>query len=419
MPQMNIRPDRALAFDAEGSTHFVIVDIKATRQEGQSERLSLDMGMSLDRSGSMGGRKIDLAREGVATSVRLLRETDRFAIVAFNTDVDVACPFGFATDDQKREALASLRHIHPAGGTDLFLGYLKAGMQVSRDMREDRLTRVLLLTDGQANHGTVDEDEIVGHVEQLRLRGLITSTIGIGADFNESLLTRMASAGGGNSYFVEDAEELPTVLAGEVGDALTVTDRQVELEVRVPMGVRMEPMDNSRLTVVPGGLRVKLGDLVSDQSVRVVFELHVPAQRSTGDTSIEFILHRAGEASMPIHETLVFPYAGAVDFRQQPVDHEVRRSVYENLSARARRTAVELNSRHEYHEARHVMWEAYERLRELAQGDEAASEYLSGLDRDAEVHSRRMDPMESKRRRYDAEFTLRDRDEDGRPRRGR
>lgn len=419
MPQMNVRPDRSLAFDAGGSTHFVVVDIKARRQEAQSERLGLDLGLSLDRSGSMGGPKMALACEGVATSVRLLRESDRFAIVTFNTRVDTPFPIEFATDANKREALASLRYIEPSGGTDLFMGYLKASLQASQDMREDRLARVLLLTDGQANHGTVDEDEIVGHVEQLRLRGLSTSTIGIGADFNESLLTRMASAGGGNSYFVAHAEELPTVLSGEVGDSLTVTERDVVLEVRVPKGVRVEAMDTSRLTVVPGGLQVKLGDLVSEQSVRVVFEVQVPEKRQKAGTELEFVLHRAGEEAPPIRETLTLTYAGAVEYRQQPIDADVRQAAYANLSARARRTAVELNSRHEYAEARRVMRDAHDRLREFAQGDEAAFDYLVALDRDVEVHAHRMDPMESKRRRYDAEFTLRDRDQDGRPRRGR
>ena len=418
MSQMNLLTDRSLALGPRGSTHFVIAEIRATQQTTRSERPGLDLGISLDRSGSMGGNKIDLAREGVATSIRMLRETDRFSLVTFSTQVDVPVPSMFATDDNKLIALSTLRRITATGGTDLFTGYLKSALQVSRDMRENRLSRVLLLTDGQANHGIVDEDEIVGHVEQLRLRGLITSTIGLGADFNESLLKRMAASGGGNSYFVEHSEQLPDVLSGEVGDTLEVTDRDVVLEVRVPAGMHVEPMDTSRLTVVPGGLRIQLGDLVSGQTVRVVFEVRVPAQGVEPSTTLEFVLERAGEDATEVKTGLEFVYAAQVDYMRQPVDHEVLQHAYPTYSARARRLAAELNARHEYSAARRTMQEAYERLSALAGDDPAAYEHLDALRNDTDRHGYRMDPMESKRRGYEADHWLRDRDHRGRPRRG-
>lgn len=416
MPQMNIRTDRPLASGPQGSRHFVVVEVQARRREHEVERAGLDLGIALDRSGSMSGGKIQLACEGVATSIRMLHPTDRFALVTFDDEVEIPHRTSFATDASKQEALSALRRIGPGGSTDLFAGYLNAAQQVGYDMREGRLTRVLLLTDGQANQGVVDPDEIAEHVRQLRLRGLVTSTIGVGSSFNEELLTRMASAGGGNSYYVDSTEQLPIVLAGEVGDALSVTERDVFLEVRVPESVLVEPMDAARLSPVPGGLRVQLGDLVSEQVVRVVFEVRVPQQQAHPGVELEFVL---GHAEQPAAATsrVGFRYVDVAEHRSQPVDREMLRHVYAMFAARARRAAVEMNSRHDYMEAQRIMHEAHMRMREFAEGDPSAAQYLDSLESETVLHGRYMDPREAKRRRYESEHHLRDRDVTGRPRR--
>ncbi|MEY4174865.1 MAG: Family ership [Actinomycetota bacterium] len=416
MPQMDIRTDRSLASATTGSSHFVVVQVTARPQALHSERAGLDLGIALDRSGSMTGTKIDLAREGVATSIRMLRSTDRFALSTFDHRVEVPFETSFATPMDKERAFSVIRRIQAGGSTDLFTGYLKAAQQVGFDMREDRLTRVLVITDGHTNHGVTDPNEIVEHVRQLRLRGLITSTIGLGSDFNEVLLTRMASAGGGNSYYVEHPQQLSDVLTGEVGDALQVTERDVVLEVRVPKGTHVEPMDASRLTVVPGGLKVRLGDLVSEQMVRVVFEVRVPKSSKSPSTELEFVLSHA-DSTEPLRQHVAFQYANELEYHRQAVDRSILQGVYATYSARARRSAAELNAECNFEEARTVMRQAHDRLRDLAQGDPLASTYLDALEQDIDLHGRAMEAQESKRRRYEAEHRLRDRDQDGRPRR--
>lgn len=416
MAQMTLRADRYVTNGADGSHHFVMAEIRAGRQAALDDRVEVDLGVALDRSGSMCGSKLALAQAGVATSLRMLRDSDRFSLVTFNNEHEVTVASSFATDELKDDAFLALERIEARGGTDLFGGYLRSAHQVGRDMRENRLTRVLLLTDGQANHGVVDEDEIVGHVEQLRLRGLITSTIGVGIDFNESLLQRMAAAGGGNSYYVEQAQQLPDVLSGEVGDTLEVTERNVVLEVRVPQGIRVVPLDSSRLTMGPGGLRVALGDLVSEQVVRVVFEVFIPGPSVLAAPALDFVLERAD--ALPIEERITFRHGYPMLLDGQPRDREVLKHVYPVFAARARRLALEHNARYDYAASQATLEAAWRRLHELAQGDPVASPFVEALRADAERYGRAFDKREAKRRYYEAEHQLRDRDPRGRPRRG-
>ena len=65
------------------------------------------------------------------------------------------------------------------------------------------------MTDGLANNGMTDPDELARHAAELRARGVSATTFGIGADFDEVLLQSLADAGGGHFYFIADAAADP------------------------------------------------------------------------------------------------------------------------------------------------------------------------------------------------------------------
>ena len=121
--------------------------------------------------------------------------------------------------------------VEPRGSTDLCGGWLRGCEQVALAQTPGAVTRVLLLTDGLANAGITDPAEIVGHAGELRRRGIATTTIGVGDDFDEHLLGAMADAGGGHFYYVEHDEQIPRRIETEVGEALEVTLREARLRV--------------------------------------------------------------------------------------------------------------------------------------------------------------------------------------------
>src|ERR671936_1560255 len=98
------------------------------------------------------------------------------------------------------------------------------------------MDRALVLTDGLANVGITKVEELVEHARQLRLRGIVTSTMGVGAGFNEDLLEAMARHGGGRFQYVETARHIPDCVQGELGELLTIAARRVEGQVVLPEG---------------------------------------------------------------------------------------------------------------------------------------------------------------------------------------
>jgi len=94
-------------------------------------------------------------------------------------------------------------------------------MQVSQFLNAE-LNRVILLSDGLANVGETNPDAIASDVHGLAKRGVSTSTMGLGDDYNEDLLEAMARSGDGNYYYIASAEQLPSILEQEL-QGLTAT----------------------------------------------------------------------------------------------------------------------------------------------------------------------------------------------------
>src|SRR4029079_6740172 len=108
-----------------------------------------------------------------------------------------------------------------------------------------------------------DPAELAHHAAELRLRGVSTSTFGVGDDFQEALLQGMAQAGGGHFRDIADAAAIADHLASEIGESLEVVARDVELRLTLPDGVRIESLGAFPAIRAAGGTVVALGDLVS------------------------------------------------------------------------------------------------------------------------------------------------------------
>jgi Ca-activated chloride channel family protein len=122
----------------------------------------VNLAFVLDRSGSMSGEKISLAKRAIETAVDRLLPTDRFAVVCYDDRIDVVVEGTSASREAKTNAIERLRSIDARGSTDLGGGYLRGAEQVALAMAEPGVNRVLLLTDGLANQGITDPVELPG-----------------------------------------------------------------------------------------------------------------------------------------------------------------------------------------------------------------------------------------------------------------
>ena len=229
---ITVQTDRSLIRTSGQSIRYALASIVAPQVARAHDRAPVNVAFVLDRSGSMGGAKFQLARRAIDHALCLLRGDDRFSVVVYDEHVTVVVESSLATRGACEDARARLASIHPRGSTDLCAGWLAGCEQVARYIEGEGLGRCLLLTDGLANHGVINHEEIVAHARELRRRGVVTSTFGVGADFDERLLQQMADAGAGHFYFIERAEQIPDLLASELGETLEVVASRVTLTYR-------------------------------------------------------------------------------------------------------------------------------------------------------------------------------------------
>ncbi|MDQ3949431.1 MAG: VWA domain-containing protein [Gemmatimonadota bacterium] len=343
---LTVHTDRALVPANAPSTRYLLVKINAPSAPARDRRAPVNVSLVLDRSGSMeDGRKFTLAREAVERALRMLRSDDCFSLVVYDHEVDVLAPSSLATAGAKTHALDALNAIEPRGSTDLGAGWLRGCEQVADHLvGEDSVSRCLLLTDGLANRGIQDRRELAVHAAELHRRGVSTSTFGVGADFDERLLRDMAHEGGGNSYFIEGAAQIPGMLTSELGEALEVTVRNAALEITLPRGADAEPVSRfrHRRAIGDNELRIELGDLVSEQELAVVVKVTLPRGGEIGAaTTVGVTLTGRGVTSTTAE--LIWTRASDADAEAQPRDREVDREVARLYAALARVTATEAN----------------------------------------------------------------------------
>jgi Ca-activated chloride channel homolog len=165
----------------------------------------------LDRSGSMAGWKMAAARRALARMIDALTSRDRFAVLAFDDEVEIPalCAEGSmpASDRNRFRAIEWLAGIDARGGTELAQPLEHAAVQLA-DCGNDLADRILvLLTDGQVGN----EDRILQALAQ-RLKGIRIFTLGIDRAVNEAFLRRLAALGGGSCDVVESVERLDEVM---------------------------------------------------------------------------------------------------------------------------------------------------------------------------------------------------------------
>jgi Ca-activated chloride channel family protein len=445
-PRLTVRPDRRYIRTTWRSNRFVLVDLTAPDAPSRAPddpggRPPTNLAFVLDRSGSMAGQKIRLARRAVEEGIARLKPEDRFAVVVYDEVIDVVADSGPATAENKRRALDRLAEIDARGNTALAEGWLRGAEQVGLHLAERGVNRVLLVTDGLANVGITSPDELTQHAAGLRARGVATSTFGVGADFDEHLLQAMADAGGGHFYFIESAAQIVDFITSEVGETLEVVARGAALEVTHPDSEKVESLSPFAVTAEEGRTSVALGDLVSGQHLRVVLRLNFPFGEVGREVGATFAMtdqdgafahagtegtrskvarsRKAVSADSPGVQAITLRWAYADDRTNdlQERDAEVDRAVARLFAARARAEATYLNREGRFDEARGRIEAVAKRIRGYAGRDPEMREIVARLEAEQPMWSAAMPAMQLKSIHFASVSAARSRDAQGRAQR--
>jgi Ca-activated chloride channel family protein len=360
-----------LSIESEHDVHAMI-ELTVPEAAGAATRPPLRLALVLDRSGSMTGAKLAVAQRCAAWLAGRLRPQDEFALVSFDDEVRLVAPLA-PVNGALRNAIASLR---PGGSTNLSGGWLK-GLEQLRPAPADGVRKILLLTDGLANVGINDPSALAQLAKTAAGERIGTTTIGIGSDFDEELLTRMADAGGGNAHYAETADAAPGIFSRELDGLTQVAAQNVSIEIRPVAQVQVLGILNDYPHVaVPGGVQVALGDAYAGETRRVVLELHVPYLAALGPAPVaEIVLRYVSVGSQIEQHELTIPLAvnlvSSDEAAASAPDLAVRGEVLVLKAARARDEAIRLADAGENEQAMRLISGAESQLRCAGMSDEA------------------------------------------------
>ncbi|MFA5551479.1 MAG: VWA domain-containing protein, partial [Trueperaceae bacterium] len=180
-PTIKIVPGKP-GLPAAGGAVDLVVTLEVDLPPVEVDRKALNLALVIDRSGSMGGQPLEAAKEAAKTAVNMLVPGDYVAVVHFGHDVQVAQPLVQVGAD-RRAILAAIDAIPLAGNTNLFGGWAEGLSQVMTCPDPNVVSRVVLLSDGMANAGVVDQAAIAADVGAAASHGVTTTSMGLGRHY--------------------------------------------------------------------------------------------------------------------------------------------------------------------------------------------------------------------------------------------
>jgi Ca-activated chloride channel family protein len=337
---------------------YVLARIKAGANDSDKLRRPLNLSVVLDRSGSMGGEKLNYVKQAAQFLVKHLGASDRFSLVTYDTDVYVTVPPAAVV--QKDVINQQIQKITAGGSTNLSGGWLQGCQLVAAEQKEGQNHRVLLLTDGLANSGITDGKRLAAMARQKREEGVVTTTMGVGMDFNEDLLVQMASEGGGAFYFIDNPDRTPQIFAEELQNLLNVVGQNLVITLTPTADVRFV----RQLNAYPGdkqgnSVSFRLGDLYADEIKTLMLELHIPALQTLGEVEVAKLRFDYDElkGEQVTHRSLELPIRVNVtaDSAQRESNAEVTKMALLLRTARIREEAVRHADQGQFDQAKQLL----------------------------------------------------------------
>ena len=257
---------------------YVMLEAKPTALMAQV-RMPLNFALVIDHSGSMRGAKLRNVREAVKMVIDRLDPTDYISVVIFDDTAQVIIPSMPAND--KPGMKAAIDRIQDAGGTTMSLGMVQGLGELRRWSIPNAVNRMILLTDG-VTYG--DTDRCRQLARDAAAAGISIYPLGIGSDWDESLLDDIGQLSGGMpAEFIRSPADAMSIFERQVQSAVAVAVRNAVVTLRLPAGVSprkavkvlpiIQDVDPSSLSdrqvVIP------LGDLEKDTAQSVLVELMI------------------------------------------------------------------------------------------------------------------------------------------------
>jgi Ca-activated chloride channel family protein len=210
------------------ATHLMRVGLQ-TRTASDEERPDVNLTFVIDVSGSMEGDRMELVRDSLHTLVDSLRPEDSVAIVTYESDSEVLQ--GMTEVDDGDELHGAIDDLDARGSTNMEAG-LEDGYELAGEaFEDDKDNRVILLSDGEANVGITEHDQMLEELGPDIAEGMTLLTVGVGDSYNQELLEQLADNGDGWAVFFASESGAERVFSERLTSTLGVTARDAKIQV--------------------------------------------------------------------------------------------------------------------------------------------------------------------------------------------
>lgn len=323
--QFQILSEQSLINREVPSQRILELQIQSPKAGTITNRSPLNLAIIIDKSGSMSGSRLEFAKQAAIFVTERLEAKDRVALIAFDDQIEVLSPSILMVEENKKAIKQKISEIRFGGTTNLGDGWLTGCQQIAEVNDEDSIDRALLLTDGHANVGIVDIEELSTHARELAKRGISTSTFGVGHGFNEHLLEAMSNQGRGNFYFIEAPMGIPDIFLNEFKELSSITAADVEIELEIPNQVSYEILGGWAHEVKEKKLTIFVGNLFSEQSLEVYIKLLTPPSDIAAELHINGKIRAKDENGQVLEtaSTLKFIYSDQETVKSEPRKHDL------------------------------------------------------------------------------------------------
>jgi Ca-activated chloride channel family protein len=299
----------------------------ATRAKSASERKPAHLVFLVDVSGSMRtADKLPLAQQSLRILTNNLTARDSVSLVTYAGSTRVVLPpTGMENKDR---ILAAIDELSSGGSTALGSGIDLAYEQAMKGLMPGAISRVIVLTDGDANVGPTGHQQILKIIEARAKAGVMLSTVGFGTgNYRDHLMEQLADKGNGQNLYIDSAAAAKKVFSEQLGSTLEVVAKDVKLQVDFDPSVvaRYRLVGYENRNIADADFRndsVDAGEIGAGHQVTALYEVQLTSRASLVPMPFGMvrIRHKAPEGDTATEATFAMASAGAPSFEAASPD---------------------------------------------------------------------------------------------------
>jgi Ca-activated chloride channel family protein len=365
----------------EKQQNYLRIALNGCEPKRSQERNPVNVAFVIDRSGSMAGDRIAQAREAAIMALTRLDANDIASVVIFDDRIDVLVPAQPVND---HAAFTSrIRQVGVRGNTAIHAGVLQGAAEVRKFKDSQRLNRIVLLSDGQANVGPRRAAEFADLGRALLAEGISVSTIGLSLDYNEDLMLQLARASDGNHAFASAPNDLIKIFDREFNDVLAACAQTVSIDVDLKPGVKVVRAISREGSVDGGRARFNLNQIYAATEHYVLLELEVDgkaagADEELGRVHVAYTVPETG-AQQAVDTAIQGRFSASADEVKAGRDQAVMTAVVEQTARERAQQAVKLRDEGKNSEAARLFQQNAEEIRTFQGTLAAPSKVLDAL----------------------------------------